>query len=318
MAEQGLSMIEASKFVKANNLYQPQARSPPTRARIDLGATHMKLPPSATAMRKPRALTQLESNLSYTDPREFKTQPKAVANPSSIFKAPKRAKKAKVANVDLGKYSGEIGQIMNRAEDVFATDPRARELFKGIVNLPEAREKLPAGAREVFDALGVKDLKGLREKRQKEGLKSLGKKSASVEEEDHRKDPRIRPKDPRDGVFPQDVVEDKIEEIYEKKERGSYKRKFLNQLTKEQQFKIRQAVGNKMSQYPQLFLGQGGGMDQKEELMAERNGQFVGLAVGRPGVRPKKATGGRALVPIDQLPSAIGGSINRQDYTTMI
>ena len=48
----------------------------------------------------------------------------------------------------------------------------------------------------------------------------------------------------------------------------------------------------------------GAGLQQKEELMAERNGQYVGLSKGRPGVRPK---GGRKLVPIDQLPSVVGG-----------
>ena len=225
MAEQGLSMIEASKFVKANNLYQPQARSPPTRARIDLGATHRNLQPSATKMRKPRELTQLESNLSMIDPREFKTQPKAVANPSSIFKAPKRAKKSKVEDVNIP-----------------FVEPGSQRTIKQKDRALTHAENTKLSALEAMLNYDLPD-----ERRAQ--------------------------------------IESQISRLRER---------------------------------PNPHRGSGGGMDQKEELMAERNGQFVGLAVGRPGVRPKKATGGRALVPIDQLPSAIGGSINRRDYTTMI
>jgi len=333
MAEQGLSMIEASKFVKANNLYQPQARpqAPKApRAKIDLGATHMNLPPSATKMRKPRGLTQLESNLSQIDPKEFKNQPPAIANPSSIFKAPKRAKKAKKYQGIPQKFQGEVSQIIKNAEDVFATDPRARELFKGIFELPPSRvkEQLPSGAREVFDAIGVKDLAGLREKRRQSAkslpTKAKAPKKAKAKAKAVEEDVPARPD--RDLSMLTAPEKRRYEIEMNQWAHSNYERHFdrfgnnimpVREVQREEEA-MEDKVIKKIIRERNKGSGVGAGMDQKEELMAERNGQYVGLAVGRPGVRPKKATGGRALVPIDQLPSTIGGSMNRQDYSMMI
>lgn len=219
MAEQGLSMIEASKFVKANNLYQPQARGPAPRPKIDLGETHMNLPPSATKMKKPRALTDFEVAMSMTDPKEFKNQPKAIQDSKvgMMFRAPTKGEP----------LSSQESTRLNVLKTQLTYDlpaEKKKEIKSQIRKLKARPDPLGVGSEETTKRL----------RRQGKGMTV------------------------------------------------------------------------------------GAGMDQKEELMAERNGQFVGLAVGRPGVRPKKATGGRALVPIAQLPSAIGGSINRQDYTTMI
>jgi len=339
MAEQGLSMIEASKFVKANNLYQPQARpqAPKApRAKIDLGATHMNLPPSATKMRKPRGLTQLESNLSQIDPKEFKKQSKAVANPSSIFKAPKRAKKStgyeirsevtfnRIRHTLFNLYVvGRVGKVplpsyVIKDFDVDRFDKgrfiptdyknkRISEKSKQYLTNPESNvynnEYITEGTKE-----DLKEEVGYFFKLNRDPLPTR-----RLEGEE------LKPKSPP-----------KKEEPPKKAQLTAQERSRLAQLERHlTQMNQAQRMGMYMDEDQRPMIeaeirrlkgsgAVGAGMDQKEELMAERNGQYVGLAVGRPGVRPKKATGGRALVPIDQLPSTIGGSMNRQDYSMMI
>lgn len=202
MAEQGLSMIEASKYVKANNLYQPQAR-----AKIDLGeSTNL---PRATRAPKP-----FNKGMSWDMMPVGNERP---ARPTKdIFKAPKRAKKVKLEDVNIPfvehgsqRTIKQEDRALSHAEN---TRLSALEAMLNYENLPDERR-------------------------------------VQIESQISRL--RARP-NPHRG-------------------RGA---------------------------------SVGAGLQQKEELMAERNGQYVGLSKGRPGVRPK---GGRKLVPIDQLPSVVGG-----------
>lgn len=311
MAQQGLSMIEASKFVKANNLYQPQPRSPPTRARIDLGATHMNLQPSAIAIRKPRKLTQLEDILSMTDPREFKNQPKAVANPSSIFKAPKRAKKANVAEVfDFFEDYKPDTRPKSKAQVLEALEKRAK-MFEGIESRLPADQVAKFGKSKALREQ-IKELTKAPKKAKKAKLVDEGPKSPIPSPDTS----MLNPTEEREYKLELNRwYQQNFDRHFDKYGNNKVPVGVVQKEAQDKEYEIRSRIIRERKQGSGMC---GTGMNQKEELMAERNGQFVGLAVGRPGIRPKKATGGRALVPIDQMPSAIGGSINRQDYTTMI
>jgi len=279
-------------------------------------------------MRKPRGLTQLESNLAQTDTRLFETQPKAVANPSSIFKAPKRAKKAKAssfeeilandpASRELAMDYPLLGQLMRfNAEQSGerASSPKEREPSFTIYDMERWKE------REVREA--YPDYKNLQIKQRdltKEYYNKV-KKAKSLEEANQLyKSYNLKAKGMLTKVLKTIPYSTKGKNWLEFRNFFEYV-PTLNRFSfgKSESFPIQRIVEYRDNRPSGDGAPVGAGMDQKEELMAERNGQFVGLAVGRPGVRPKKATGGRALVPVDQLPSTIGGSMNRQDYSMMI
>jgi len=304
MAEKGLSMIEASKYVKANNLYQPQSR-----AKIDLGATHMNLPPSLQNIPKP-----FNKGTIWT---MMPTDNEKSAPPMNrdLFKAPKKAKKAKAIPQKYEgipqKFHGEVSNILRNAEEVFATDPRARELFKGIIDLPQKRTKIPPGARELFDAMGVSNLPELMEKR-RQSAKSLptkakapkkAKAKAKAVEEDIPARPDIdismltAPEQRRFELEMNRWAHSNFSRHFDKSGNNKMPVREIHQEEADEE----KAVINRIIR--ERNKGSGAGMEQKEELMAQRNGQNVAL---NQGVRGKK-TGGRKLVPISQLPSRIGG-----------
>jgi hypothetical protein len=144
---------------------------------------------------------------------------------------------------------GEVIQVVQNFNNLLETNQEARDILGPIMgkNLPMKR---PSGAQEIFDVLGVKDLAGLRQKRELVGLASI---EAIKRKGKASKDPRDRPRDPSDGKFPMDIVEDKIEEIYEQRFKGAYKKEFLTS-SKEKQDKIRKAFKAKLSLNPHLFM----------------------------------------------------------------
>ena len=265
MAEQGLSMIEASKYVKANGLYQPQAR-----AKIDLGeSTNL---PRATRAPKP-----------FNKGMRWEMMPVGNERPApptkDIFKAPKRAKKeSKTMTVEHKAEPKKYIDILLRNHKLISTLKQKYE------TLDFSSMDVNGYLDRIFDRIHSEILalgKSIKEKGYNittEEKREINSSNSFLLKQSKRliKFMEI----PRQKY---DTDEDEVPA-------------FMEILELWHNFKYGKPTGS--------GAPVGSGLQQKEELMAERNGQYVGLSKGRPGVRPK---GGRKLVPIDQLPSVVGG-----------
>jgi len=70
------------------------------------------------------------------------------------------------------RFHGEVMGVIQNFQNLLETNQEARDILGPLMgkDLPPKREKLPAGVREIFDVLGVKDLAGVRQKRLEAGM----------------------------------------------------------------------------------------------------------------------------------------------------